>query len=473
MLKLENITKSYRIGKGRHFLFRNVSLEFPEEANLGILGPNGAGKTTLLRIIGGIDYPDSGRVVCDKSLSWPMGITGGFIPHLTGKENSEIICRIYGLDRATIRDRVAFIRDFCELGPYFDEPIQYYSSGMNGRLNFALSLSFDFDYLLIDEVTSVGDRQFREKARAALEEKRKSARVIMVSHSSAILREFCEIGLLVKDGELKLFETLDDAVRAYFPPVPKAERGSLNAESKLNLQTLLGQREDSEEDEHQVLKRRLANVIRELKNAFEEENQIQNEGQICHRLGVLFFQAGNWTESLIFHRKAVYFSEMSIDFYPPYITCLFQLGQLEEAKTILGKVLEWQPDHKVLKGQRVNLLVRLGDLEKAEAEQRALLELDPENPASYHQFANILLLRGKADEALKWQMKALEHDDSNPPFFDQLSRILASLGKWEDSMDARFQFEALTLAKPPPKSWETIYHDILVHAEKALRRMLA
>ena len=471
MLRLENLTKSYRIGSGVHYLFRDITLDFPEQANVGILGPNGSGKSTLLRIIGGIDFPDSGKVVCDKSISWPLGISGGFLGHLTGRENCDLICRLYGLSKDKQEDTLDRIKELSGLGKFFEEPITYYSTGMNGRLNFSLSMAFDFEYLLIDELTSVGDRHFRDKAREALDKKRSSCNVIMVSHSAAIVRDFCEHGILLKDGQMQVFDSLDDALRAYFPAADIPKSATLET-SHSSVEQVLALSVDKEDDPNLSLKRRLDLLLQELHEQINQADRIEDEAVVCHRLGVLLFQLGSWNDALDFHQKAVYLDEQNLAFYPPYLNCLFQLGKLEESMQILDEVLKWSPDHAALVSQRGTLLQRLGrNLEAQEMFEHAAL-LEPKNADRHYQLATVQFIMGNFDPALKSILRAIEIQPSVAPFFELLSRILAELNRWEESVEAKLKYGDLVKKKPPPpKDWNQLYQGIVLEVGKAIRNV--
>ncbi|MBT4224816.1 MAG: ABC transporter ATP-binding protein [Opitutae bacterium] len=215
MIKVRNLTKSYHTKGGRHYVFNDVSTDFPGDVSIGIIGPNGSGKSTLLRILGGIDYPDAGSIDSKCSFSWPMALRGGFVSHLSGKENCRMVCNLYGLSRGQVREQLDLIRELSGLESYFQEPVKSYSSGMNGRLGFALSMSFDFNYFLIDEITAVGDAQFKSLAKKVLREKAKNSKVIMVSHNMSDIREFCDVGVLVRDGDVIFYDDLDSAIKEY------------------------------------------------------------------------------------------------------------------------------------------------------------------------------------------------------------------------------------------------------------------
>lgn len=221
---LDRVTKSYPAKGGRRYVLDDVSAVLPADRSIGILGLNGVGKSTLLRLIAGSEWPDRGEIRHDLRMSWPLGLSSSFQGSLTGRENLRFVCRIYGVDIGRVVD---FVADFAELGSYFDMPVSSYSSGMRARLAFALSLAIDFDCYLIDETIAVGDYRFQEKCRRALGERRARSTVIMVSHSDALIRQFCDVAAVLSEGRLMLFDTVA-AATAYYrrdlslrsPPTP-------------------------------------------------------------------------------------------------------------------------------------------------------------------------------------------------------------------------------------------------------------
>lgn len=215
MITIENLTKSYRTLAGRHYVYKDLNVVLPEGKSVALVGRNGAGKSTLLRMIGGIDRPDSGRVVTSKSISWPVGLAGGFQGSLTGRENVKFVARLYA-PAAELKEKVAFVETFAELGKYFDMPIKTYSSGMKSRLGFGLSMAFRFDYYLVDEVTAVGDARFKQKCAELFKARHAESSFLMVSHSLNSLREYCDAALFIgRDNQVTYYDTVDEAITVY------------------------------------------------------------------------------------------------------------------------------------------------------------------------------------------------------------------------------------------------------------------
>jgi capsular polysaccharide transport system ATP-binding protein len=213
MILLDNVTKFYDSKLGKQFVFKNLTFDIPADHNIGILGSNGAGKSTLFRLIAGSEYPNNGKIRTDLSISWPVALTSGIHPKMTGRENTRFIGKINGV--ADLNAYEKRVQDFAELGQKYDLPVQTYSSGMRPRLAFACSIAIDFDVYLIDEVTSVGDAKFRAKAKQALTERSKNASVIMVSHEMDEIRQFCDSAIVLDDGNLTFFNDLEEGITTY------------------------------------------------------------------------------------------------------------------------------------------------------------------------------------------------------------------------------------------------------------------
>jgi capsular polysaccharide transport system ATP-binding protein len=215
MIELRALSKSYPTRQGRRYVFRDLSFTFPPGSNIGLIGRNGAGKSTLLRLLGGIDQPDHGAVVTDRRISWPVGLSGGFQANLTARENVQFVCRIHGAHGQSLRDKVRFVQDFAEIGDYFDLPMRSFSSGMRSRVAFGLSMAFDFDYYLIDEVMAVGDAQFKAKSKDVLKARLQSANLILTSHNMGDIRQYCNLVLHVDQGKVAVYDDIEAGIRAY------------------------------------------------------------------------------------------------------------------------------------------------------------------------------------------------------------------------------------------------------------------
>lgn len=215
MIEVRDVHKRYQTDHGPGpWVLRGITLDIPPKTNVGLIGRNGAGKTTLLRLIGGVDQPTRGVVRRHSNVSWPMGFGGGLQGTLTGRQNAKFICRIYGQE-ADMTERLERIQAFAEIGSYFDEPVKTYSSGMKSRLQFALSLAFEFDVYISDEVTSTGDAAFQAKAAQAFKDLVGKSSLIMTSHSTGTLKQFCTAGIWLHEGQAHWFDHIEDAVKAY------------------------------------------------------------------------------------------------------------------------------------------------------------------------------------------------------------------------------------------------------------------
>lgn len=214
MILVNDVFKRYHTNHGfGRWVLQGVNLTIPQGISVGLVGGNGAGKSTLLRLIGGADQPSRGTVERHCRVSWPMGFGGGLQGSLTGRQNAKFVCRVQGYEN--IKDRLDYIESFADLGDYFNEPIKTYSSGMRSRLQFAMSLAFDFDIYISDEVTSTGDAAFRKKALTAFKKIADHSSIIMVSHGEGTLKQFCQAGIWLNKGEAFWFDDINDALKNY------------------------------------------------------------------------------------------------------------------------------------------------------------------------------------------------------------------------------------------------------------------
>ena len=210
MIRMTNVRKTYRANRVRKVVLDDVSAVFDTRHAYGILGLNGAGKSTLMRIIAGTEQPDRGRIY--RGVSWPLAFNQGFHPGMTGRENLTFVANIYGVSPRYVTE---FVIDFAELGAYIDAPVSTYSSGMQSRLAFGMSMAIEFDFYLIDEVTAVGDERFTARCTQALLERRQRSGLMLVSHGIGAIKSLCDRGAILKDGKLTLFDDVDTAIEHY------------------------------------------------------------------------------------------------------------------------------------------------------------------------------------------------------------------------------------------------------------------
>ncbi len=211
-VELRDIVKEYHTAVGNRRVLDGISFDIGEGEKIAVLGKNGAGKSTLVKIIGGVEDPSSGHIARDLFMSWPIAFAGGFEMSMSGLDNIRFIARLYGVP---IKDAVAFVDDFAELGRLLYLPVKTYSSGMRARLAFGLTLAVDFECFLVDEVISVGDARFQQKCYEALFVRRKHCAMILVSHDTNIIKQYCNKALVLKSGRGRVIEDLDLALQIY------------------------------------------------------------------------------------------------------------------------------------------------------------------------------------------------------------------------------------------------------------------
>jgi capsular polysaccharide transport system ATP-binding protein len=213
MLEFANVSKSFWTGTQRKVILDRASFRIELGNSLGILASNGTGKTTIVNMMAGLEKPDEGTITRDCRISFPLGFMGGVVNKHTGKENARYIAQLYGLDPDYME---AFTRWLCGLKEYYDMPVGTYSQGMRARFSFSMLLALEFDLYLIDEgMPSSTDVEFNRKAGGILRERLERATVVVVSHSAQTLEKFCRSAAVLRDGQLHMFDTLEEAKELY------------------------------------------------------------------------------------------------------------------------------------------------------------------------------------------------------------------------------------------------------------------
>jgi ABC-type polysaccharide/polyol phosphate transport system ATPase subunit len=187
----------------RGWAIRNISFNLKEGHSLGIVGHNGTGKTTLLSILMGSISPDDGEIKVNGKVCSLIELGTGFHPDLTGIENIYLYGSILGLRISTIKEKIADIVDFSELGSSVNQQLRTFSSGMIARLGFAVIAFSDPDIILVDEVLAVGDLNFQKKCvKHMLSFKKNGGSLIIVSHDPNTIKSLCEETIVLDEGKL-------------------------------------------------------------------------------------------------------------------------------------------------------------------------------------------------------------------------------------------------------------------------------
>jgi ABC-2 type transport system ATP-binding protein len=221
--------------KDQFWPFRHVSFDINRGESIGVLGRNGAGKSTLLSLLAGTLVPDEGSVTVRAGVAPLIALTGGFVGELSARENIRLVAGLHGMTNQEIDEAFDEIVEFSEMEKFLDTPYKHFSSGMKVRLAFSVVVRLREPILLVDEVLAVGDRAFRRKCFERIDaELGRGQTLFLVSHSEGNLKRFCERGLYIADGGLKLDGAIDDVIKAYQTDtggVDGEDDASMNAES--------------------------------------------------------------------------------------------------------------------------------------------------------------------------------------------------------------------------------------------------
>jgi len=240
-VRADRLSKSYRIydsagARLRELLFRrprhrefhalsDVSFTLPRGRALGLIGENGAGKSTLLKIVAGTTRASSGTVERSGTVASILELGMGFHPEFTGRENARMNAALLGLSGAEIRRRLPEVRDFAELGDFFDRPVRTYSSGMSLRLAFAVATHADAEVLIVDEALAVGDGYFQKKSIDRITEfHRRGGTLLFCSHALYYVALLCDEAIWLRNGVVAASGAALPVVRQYEAFLQEKER---------------------------------------------------------------------------------------------------------------------------------------------------------------------------------------------------------------------------------------------------------
>jgi lipopolysaccharide transport system ATP-binding protein len=233
-LRVDSLSKVYQIyarpqdrlkqalfrGKRTYFqaftALDDVSFEIKRGETVGILGRNGSGKSTLLQIIAGTLTQTGGEVERGGRVAALLELGAGFNPEFSGAENAKLNAAILGLTAEEVEEVYPRIVEFADIGPFIDQPVKTYSSGMYVRLAFATAIAVDPDILIVDEALSVGDEAFQRKCFARIHQiQEQGGTILFVSHSAGSVIELCNRAFLMDQGHLLLSDTPKSVVGFY------------------------------------------------------------------------------------------------------------------------------------------------------------------------------------------------------------------------------------------------------------------
>lgn len=197
-------------------ILHDVNFNVLRGESFGLVGVNGAGKSTLLKMIAGVVAPTTGHVRRNGRIAALLELGAGFHPEYTGRENVFLACALMGLTHSQVKEKLASIIEFADIGVYIDQPIKHYSSGMVVRLGFAVATSVTPDVLITDEVLAVGDESFQKKCVAWMETYlAQGGTLLLCSHSMYHIQKLCKHALWIDSGRVFMQGAAEDVARAY------------------------------------------------------------------------------------------------------------------------------------------------------------------------------------------------------------------------------------------------------------------
>ena len=249
VIEFKNVTKTYKLFKNDKQRFKaifsnkvkakekkainNVSFKINKGETVALLGKNGAGKSTILKMITGVTYPTNGDIIVNGRVSALLELTAGFDPEFTGRENIYFRGRLLGMEEKEIEELEPSIIEFADLSDYIDQPVRTYSSGMKARLGFAINVNIKPEILIVDEALSVGDKEFRQKCTAKINDivNEKDVTFLFVTHSTGVAKAFCKRGMVMKNGKLLFDDDIDAAAEFYEETLAKEKAEKKSKES--------------------------------------------------------------------------------------------------------------------------------------------------------------------------------------------------------------------------------------------------
>ena len=214
LLHFPTAVKSIR--KSSFTALKDINFKVFAGETIGFVGINGAGKSTILGLLAGVLKPSSGQVTVDGRIAPLLELGAGFHTELSGRENILLNGILLGMLKREVEEKIDSIIEFSELEKFINQPIRTYSSGMLARLGFSVAVHCEPDILLLDEVLSVGDRDFQKKCiEKMLGFKRSGKTIVFVSHSAEQINQICERAIWIHQSEIHLMGKSEEVLSAY------------------------------------------------------------------------------------------------------------------------------------------------------------------------------------------------------------------------------------------------------------------
>lgn len=209
---------------------RDINFEIEQGDAVGIIGRNGAGKSTLLKLLSKVTKPTTGKIYTNGRIASLLEVGTGFHPEMTGRENVFLNGAILGMTKKEITRKFDEIVDFSGVERYIDTPVKRYSSGMYVRLAFAVAAHLESEILIVDEVLAVGDAEFQKKCLGKMGDvtKGEGRTILFVSHNMAAVKQLCNKGILLENGNLKFSGTVSDCLDHYLISTEKFREKKLS-----------------------------------------------------------------------------------------------------------------------------------------------------------------------------------------------------------------------------------------------------
>jgi lipopolysaccharide transport system ATP-binding protein len=214
----EELPKPTRQGpqEGTLWAVKDLNFEIKKGEVLGLVGSNGAGKSTLVRLLSRLTDPSEGEAWVEGKVASVLEVGSGFHPDLSVRENALLNGVFLGMRKNEVEDRMGEILEFSNLKDHHSLAVKKLSQGMQYRLAVSVALHSHADFLLLDEVLEVADRDFELKCFERVQnEQERGKSFLFVSHNISQIKLFCSRLLWLNEGSIQMEGTPEKVLEAY------------------------------------------------------------------------------------------------------------------------------------------------------------------------------------------------------------------------------------------------------------------